>query len=137
MREILFRGKSIITNEWVYGGIVHQTDFYGDIVDRYYIIDGTDTRDYDIGYSERVIPETVGQYTGLTDKNGKKIFEGDIILYDGTSKQEVIWDEYEWNLSGFYNLFMDNPTSAFSEGTSKMEIIGNIYDNPELLEVSE
>lgn len=81
MREILFRGKDIKTGEWIYGGVVHQTDFYGDKTDKYFIIDGTTTQDYDIGEIYRVDPKTVSQYIGVKDKKGKRIFEGDI-LYD-------------------------------------------------------
>lgn len=127
MREIRFRGKIVRTGEWVCGGIVHQTDHYGETVDKYFIIDGTETQDYDIGYEYEVIPETVGQFTGLTDKNGKRIFEGDIVkvgvyYYCGcyphteTRVLEVkIPDFYCWQKDG-------------------MEVIGNIHDNPELLE---
>lgn len=138
MREILFRGKSMITNEWVYGGIVHKTDFYGDIVDRYYIVDGTDTRDYDIGYAKRVIPETVGQYTGVTDKNGTKIFEGDIIQDDEKYRQED--EKYIVAYDESYAMFslMDIDVSVFcahfhSCDEATVKIIGNIYDNPELI----
>ena len=84
-----------------------------------------------------VIPETVGQYTGLTDRNGKGIFEGDIILvdhpYNGESMYEVIWDEYRWNLKDFYASCFDCPSEAFSEGTEYMQIISNIHDNPDLI----
>lgn len=84
-----------------------------------------------------VIPETVGQYTGLTDKFGKMIFEGDIVLidhpYNVESTHEVIWDEYRWNLKGFCASCFDYPSEAFSEGTKYMSVIGNIHDIPDLL----
>lgn len=119
MREILFRGKDI---RWAW-----HIGLLANIGNAWYI-----SNKAGVATAFEVVPQTVGQYTGLTDKNGKKIFEDDIIIYNGTSKHEVIWDGYEWNLGGFYNSFMDDPTSAFSEGTSKMEIVGNIHDNPEL-----
>lgn len=68
MREFLFRGKAKDNSEWIEGGIVHQTDFYGKKFSKYFIIDGTDTQDYDIGENTEVIPETVCQYTGFNDK---------------------------------------------------------------------
>ena len=140
MREILFRGKRIDNGELVEGGIVHQTDFYGDSVDRYFIIDGTDTDD-NIGSAYRVLPDTVGQYTGLTDKNGKKIFEGDIIK--GKFSNYAIWaDEAERAFvygksykGGYKNLMSDYLLK--SSCPNGIEIIGNIHDNPELLEVEK
>lgn len=84
-----------------------------------------------------VDPKTVGRFTGLTDKNGVKIFEGDIVSvnhpYNGKSTHEVIWDEYCWNLKNFYASCFDYPSKAFSEGTEYMTVVGNIHDNPELL----
>lgn len=130
MREILFRGKSVYTGEWVRGGIVHQTDHYGDTVDKYFIIDGTETQDYDIGYEYEVIPETVGQYTGLCDKNGKRIFEGDILSFEtmrGTISFTVYYDEE----CGVWQPFGD---SYCGFDPKDVEVIGNIHDSPELLE---
>lgn len=134
MREIIFRGKSKDNGEWIYGGAVHQTDCYGMKVDRWYIIDGTDTNDYDIGYPIRVIPETIGQYTGLTDKNGTRIFEGDIVLYDG-EKHLVVFETR--NETGYFGIKIDHIETwgfCLSVPANSMEVIGNIHDNPELVE---
>lgn len=135
MREIIFRGKSEYDGEWICGGVVHQTDFYGDKVDRWFIIDGTDTFDYDIGEPIRVIPETIGQYTGLTDKNGKKIFEGDILRIVGCYFNVIyrnggfVWRDMR------LNKFVNYANSESNiEQFSFVEVIGNIHDNPELAE---
>lgn len=75
-REILFRGKDVDNGEWVYGSYLQR---YNHSIDdgwlEYYIVD-------DLGYEYEVIPETVGQFTGLKDKNGTKIFDGDKVLID-------------------------------------------------------
>ena len=132
MREIIFRGKQD-DGEWICGGAVHQTDFYGDKVDRWYIIDGTETNDYDIGDPIRVIPETIGQYTGLTDKKGTKIFEGDILRVVGCYFDVIyrnggfVWRDMR--LNRFVN-YADSDSNI--EQVSFVEVIGNIHDNPEL-----
>ena len=134
MREILFRGKcneiGKKCGQWIEG-------FYAKDEGKPLIAINKDNGLN--GYF--VDPSTVGQYTGLTDKNGKKIFEGDIIK--GNFSNYVIWaDETERAFvygksykGGYKNLMSDYLLkSSFPNG---MEVVGNIHDNPELLEVTE
>lgn len=123
MREILFRAKRVDNGEWIYGHYVHQ---YG--ADMIYLPNGTD-REYGFDYYH-INHETIGQYTGLTDKNGKKIFEGDII-------------NIEYPMTTIKCAVVEYVGSAFVGGTDcdawdldnyyALEVIGNIHDNPELL----
>ena len=121
MREILFRGKRIDNGEWIEG-------FYAQSGERTYIIFDNS---FAVGYvtMKEVTPKTVGQYTGLTDKNGKKIFEGDIVG-DGERKYAVSFEKGCWVILGkieFWDFLQTNAKSY--------EVIGNIHDNPELMEV--
>lgn len=125
MREILFRGKSLDkSGEWVLGSLIHRTDFYGDPCDDYFILYGGEF-DCDYYDSDRVNPETVGQFTGLTDKNGKKIFEGDILKWDDIEWGSEHLELVEWN----YSLF----SIRKDDWNEWCEVVGNIHDNPELL----
>lgn len=157
MREILFRARTVSESEYMDDG---------EWVEGFYTcFNGEEHRIY-TGYSETdcgdhypdwftVLPETVGQYTGLTDKNGKKIFEGDIIkqIYhlkqsNGCCEREVMSViEYgiSWNYSNVYGVcqrFRDGSGIAMlsvmnsPSGAVDCEVIGNIHDNPELLERS-
>lgn len=128
MREILFRGKRY-NGDWVVGNL-----FIPDKEDApTEICVGTNV----IRITYDVIPETVGEYTGLTDKNGKKIFEGDIVdcwsegvNAKGTVQQrrDGLWFIYPaWQKHIMWGLCPDE----YSHTT--VEIIGNIHDNPELI----
>lgn len=132
MREILFRGKRIDNRKWVYGDLLSYTTGGFDIVDY------ADQIRMD---NHRVIPETVGQFTGLTDKNGKKIFEGDIVsendfhggvyLFREQPKKNIVV-KYEVGaiLGKRAGFSLD---ANVEKGVYCGEVIGNIYDNPELL----
>ena len=129
MREILFRGKTK-DGKWVVGNGIIQG------VDHISYARWVDISNDKIRYE--VIPETVGQFTGLTDKNGKKIFEGDIVRFSHEAYDEdfigaVIFDECE---SGFI-LKNGDGWVGFSYIGECYEVIGNIHDNPELLEKVE
>ena len=120
MREILFRGKA--GAKWVYGDLRHLND--GRV---------TIEKDGEI-YPYEVIPETVGQYTGLTDKNDKRIFEGDVVKVK--SWYVVVFEDGAFGLKAYNKT---NPVPLMGhmnfEGVMKrIKVIGNIHDNPELLE---
>jgi uncharacterized phage protein (TIGR01671 family) len=123
MREILFRGKRADNGEWVEGAYLHLN------TGNDYICDGTVWIGTLQPCKNRVIPRTVGQYTGLTDKNGNKIFEGDVVRNDFYGIKKTV----EW-CNGFYYPFVASPEFTAWDN-DECEVIGNIYDNPELLEV--
>ena len=124
MREILFRGKRPDNGEWVCGFLVKM---FG----AYHIIDEGDENT-----SYEVIPETVGQYTGLNDKHGKRIFEGDIAKVLQGKDKDIAYVGFE---NGAFILYPE--TGNIYERTLwsywyndwDVEVIGNITDNPELL----
>lgn len=129
MREIIFRGKRIDTGEWIYGDLLHNVDVVK--------IREQEPNIQHCARSFVVIPETVGQYTGLTDKNGNRVFEGDIVYYDG-SCHKVVFESR--NGTGYFGIAVgENETWEFGNSTPAymMAVVGNIYDNPELLDVTE
>ena len=139
MRDIIFRGKRLNDGEWIEGSLC--TTIPSD--ENFYTISYFDFEGYYI--EEKVIPETVEQYTGLTDKNGKKIFEGDIVSTKyklGRGGYYVFEVYYNENLCQFAltinsGSYTKNKQYDWLQLTSlkanKVEVIGNIHDNPELL----
>ena len=136
MREILFRGKTkAITGcpynngkpdgEWVFGYVFSDL---GAMKIRQYETDRPECNDYEVD------PETVGQYTGLTDKNRTKIFEWDIVkCTDDTGIENIFIIRWDSRRAMFY---LDSPTfktDFYYYFADELEVIGNIHDNPELL----
>ena len=130
MREILFRGKRVDNGEWVYGTPILYTTTNRVVM----------CKEYEPNHN--VIPETVGQYTGLNDKNGTRIFEGDIV--EGRYKYKRGQKYYDEKIRGY--IFYGGDASFFIQREGLfgiwlnnadiwLEVIGNIHDNPELLEV--
>ena len=153
MREILFRGKRADNGEWVEGILFNaEEDTFIIPHGNEYSYNPIEGLAFDV-YGCKVAPETVGQFTGLTDKNGVRIFEGDILRgfeYPFCSNingefnyfAEIVWFD---DSSAFGTYTFKNPKSnvrGISEGNTdyleyfnvdKWEVIGNIHDNPELL----
>lgn len=126
MRKILFRGKGINDKEWRYGFYTEQQGY------PYITPDGVAMYEIDAN--------TAGQYTGLNDRNGNRIFEGDIIKHDVTSDTSweaiVKWDNDGTRFLGF--ITGNEPRIMYvgmidKKNKSVIKIVGNIYDNPELL----
>jgi len=118
MREIKFRGKSISDNSWVYGDMVRGTA-------------GMFIYEQETNNEILVYPDTIGQYTGIEDMNGREIYDGDIIS-DGTDADLVEWDA---SLLAF--VVTANDGAMYLIDYLFGEVIGNKYDNPELLEDEE
>ena len=142
MREILFRGKRTDNGEWVEGYYTKQSNhacFAHELKYQHFIFKDV-CLDFNLGGLQEfeIIPETVGQYTGLTDKNGVRIFEGDIVERVSDGERAVIsWLKY----SACFGLSFDGWCCGFDNYDdnlpSNFEVIGNIHDKPELLEGGE
>jgi len=137
MREHLYRGKRKDSGKLVYGDLYHHESGAIIITSR--------------GTNYEVIPETVGQFTGLTNKEGKKVFEGDILKslhFISGKKKRYLYHIVKWSkkLTGWQCINTGNVKEGTLDSTAEgnpqlwvyakaeFEVVGNIHDNPELLE---
>lgn len=132
MREILFRGKTIVTGRWI-EGLLWKKKYDSNKIFISYFPDKDDNEDALV-----VDPETVGQFTGMTDKNGKEIFEGDVVAF--TRVNALGWNTHRVGEVRYYDelpifYIMASTGDAWDwVDCENIEVIGNIFDNPELME---
>lgn len=135
MREILFRGKRVDNGEWVYGDL---SQIQCRVYISQFVLDDT----FQDGAENKhlykhiwVLPETVGQFTGLKDKNGNKIFEGDIIRWTTSTYYPIMIVDF---INGVFCIKNkgNHIRSPLYHFCPLVEVIGNVIDNPELLEVA-
>lgn len=128
MRQISFRGKRLDNGEWIVG-------YYSEFT----LCDGLGRCSYIKmdGYNPiKVDPATVGQFTGLLDKNGKEIYEGDIVKYIGNLNGDYFISEVKYDGAGFSPIAFMYELGAIDDTDcdySDLQLIGNIHSNPELL----
>lgn len=146
-REIKFRGKETETGKWVYGGLFKEPAppqcFEKTLEDKYWIVypNPKYMPDWNLPYEmvrTDVDKETIGQYTGLKDRNMKEIYEEDIVQID-MDRAYVKWnDKYGYfQLIPISDYYFDSDVIGQALEYADIEVIGNIYDNPELLEEGE
>lgn len=132
-REILFRGKRVDNGEWAYGSLFHDPDIgFSSIMGFEYSYSESGPEREEADYE--VDPATVGQYTGLTDKNGRKVFLGDIVNCSRGCPHKVIWvmEHGGKYIGGMPGVYLSGIGAGYA-WTGSEEIIGNIHDNPELV----
>ena len=146
MREILFRGKRLDNGAWETGSLVIVRMGCHDA--QYYIADKM------TGYQTHVRPSTIGQYTGLKDKNGKRIFEGDIVQYQFDNDDcpfpkkrtdkiigKIFFSDFRASFSVTAGRngsdMVNNDLFKYVQNGNRVGVIGNIHDNPELLKGGE
>ena len=143
MREMLFRGKRLDNGEWVYGSLLQVEHEDGSFTTAIF-------HKKDAGGDAEVFPATVGQYTGLKDKNGKRIFEGDIVVFSrgrNLPNNECLPELIKYHQGDCaYQRFPFGSWRYYTRGGSGLliqpdmmvscEVVGNVHDSPELLDAS-
>ena len=156
IREVIFRGKRLHDNKWIYGNFISDCEGNPHIIEpRFFCEDG-----HHLQYEDNtdtpvfIIPETVGQFTGLTDKNGVRIFEGDIldvssdVAYGGVAVHRLGYFVVEFHNGCFMKSALDDPQLSFFDNAKRKglyhfistdihNIVGNIHDNPDILKGGE
>ena len=130
MREIKFRGKRIDNGEWIYGGLLYSGNYYF-IVE--YLLYKSDKNNCDIGINYRVLPETVGQFIGIQDKNNQDIYENDILKAPDGTYYRVFYHDTR---AIFMIESLEDKKSKYIEPWDDWTLYvttGNVFDNPELL----
>ena len=134
MREILFKAKCVYDGEWVEGYYLRDQYHRGgkDII--FYRKDS----DWFTVYTDIIDIETLCQFTGLCDKNGNKIWENDILMahLDESYPENVTYETVEWNVAGWVGRETDSIGRQYLDkfDLEHYEVVGNIFDNPELLQ---
>nr|DAI66609.1 MAG TPA: YopX protein [Caudoviricetes sp.] len=133
MKEILFKGKRIEDGEWIEGYYQKRHDFLGNEEHLIFYADGHTVFDH-----AEVSSGTLCQFTGLCDKNGKKIWENDILMahLDESYPEDVTYETVEWNVAGWVGCETDSIDRQYLDkfDLEHYEVVGNIFDNPELLQ---
>ena len=132
MREILFKAKRIDNGEWVEGCYLLSNGkhfIYAEYIEHYCM---------PVIIKAEIIPETLCQFTGLTDKNGKRIWENDILMahLDESYPEDTTYETVEWGVVGWVTHEANSADRQYLDefDTEHFEVVGNIFDNPELLQ---
>lgn len=132
MREILFKAKRIEDDEWVEGYYVKKYDLLG----KRHLILNVDN--YVRWECAEIVPETLCQFTGLCDKNGKKIWENDILMahLDESYPEDAAYETVEWGVAGWVGHETDSIDRQYLDefDLKHFEVASNIFDNPGLLQ---
>lgn len=133
MRDIIFRGKRTDNGEWVYGWPLRFIDGKTVIVEKY-TVSQMPAKDFLSTKCVDVDSKTIGQYTQLQDRRGRDIFEGDILkTTDPEDEEEIGWVDYEWHGCPNFVVGTWYTTLFIKLPDEELDIIGNIYDNPEII----